>query len=402
MTTILNNPSMSTHQPVGGQAIVFRAKKLLWRAMIFLSIGSILTVLIAWALGLWADVESATVVTAAIPQRGRIWNISAWNSSGAQRLRFQRQVASWAGWQATGAPDTPMSGDCSLAWCPATADGQAEWLILDYPTPVVPKELHIYENYAPGAVNRVTIFKENGEEIEAWRGQDPTPATSTAGISKISVNLPFKTLRVKIYIDSKNVVGWNEIDAVGLLDETGSIQWASDVQDSSSYANAMAATSGSLSAPAFNEIVPRWCPVLEPSLTPQKNPRDADEVDERTFEARGWPMLALWTERSTVTPGTSNSLSVLRSGFAGGMISLPAAGTLPPVLPSRPIWSGLIVNSIFYGAFLAVAYWLLTKPRRLILELRRMRSGCCIACGYELDFDFRGGCPECGWRRSPR
>jgi len=112
-------------------------------------------------------------------------------------------------------------------------------------------------------------------------------------------------------------------------------------------------------------------------------------------------MLSLWTERSTSTitpPPASN----LRGGFSGRLVALPAPGTLPPVLPARPIWSGLIFNSIFYATFLALAYWLLTKPRRLVLELLRMRSGCCIACGYELDFDFRGGCPECGWRRSPQ
>ena len=57
-------------------------------------------------------------------------------------------------------------------------------------------------------------------------------------------------------------------------------------------------------------------------------------------------------------------------------------------------------NSVFYAAILAIGSWLLVKPRRLVLELLRMRRGCCIACGYELDFDFRSGCPECGWRRS--
>jgi len=30
---------------------------------------------------------------------------------------------------------------------------------------------------------------------------------------------------------------------------------------------------------------------------------------------------------------------------------------------------------------------------------RRMDQGHCPACGYDLQFAFREGCPECGWRR---
>ena len=72
---------------------------------------------------------------------------------------------------------------------------------------------------------------------------------------------------------------------------------------------------------------------------------------------------------------------------------------LNPLLPTRPIWMGLGVDTIFYAVVLGGLYWGLMKPRMLVRELRWMRKGCCVECGYDLDFDFRGGCPECGWRR---
>jgi len=303
------------------------------------------------------------------------------------RLQCQPQVHSWSGWQATGAPDSPMNGDSALAWCPATADSQREWLLLDYPQTTTPREVQIYENYAPGAVNRVTVFNENGDEIEAWKGQDPTAASNAAGISKIPINLPINTKRVKIFIDSQKVPGWNEIDAVGLVDEMGNTQWASDVQDSSSYA--VLSTASLTSGPGFAQVVPSWCPIPQAQNSAS---------DDRIFEARGWPMLALWAERAT-SSAAPNAATAPR-GSAGRSLLRSPSGTLPPVLPTRPIWSGLIFDSAFYGLFLAAVYWMLVKPRRLLLELRRMRCGCCIACGYELDFDFRSGCPECGWRRS--
>jgi hypothetical protein len=366
------------------------------RVMVFLSLGAIITVLMAWALGFWADVDSATVITSTIPQRGRMWQLSVWNSSGAMRLHSLRQVHSWSGWQVTGAPDSPMTGDSSLAWCPATADSRAEWLVLDFPQRVVPKELQIYENYCPGGVARVTVFNEAGEEIEAWRGQDPTLNTSTAGISKIPLNVGFKIQRVKVYIDSPKAPGWNEIDAVGLLDDSGNVQWACDVQESSSYANLNATAPPPLTVA---EVVPSWCPLAQPDTAPLSKSAGANATDDRTFEARGWPMLSLWDERQANNVGNTANLTRPRGGTWGGARIIAAPGTLPPILPTRPIWSGLLFDTVFFGIMLGIGYWMLVRPRRFVLELLRMRRGCCIACGYELDFDFRAGCPECGWRR---
>ncbi|HEV8292264.1 MAG TPA: discoidin domain-containing protein [Tepidisphaeraceae bacterium] len=397
MTTILNNPPTTMPEQARSRLrIVQHAPQILMRAMIFLCLGAILSILVAWAFGLWADVESAPVITSSVPQRGRMWEISVWNSTGAIRLHSLRQAHSWSGWQVTGPPDSPMNGDSTLAWCPATADAQPEWLILDYPRPMAPRIVQIYENYCPGAVTRVTVFKENGEEVEAWRGQDPTPPTNTAGVSNIRVDPGFKTQRVKIYIDSPKAPGWNEIDAVGLIDEEGNRQWASDVQDSTSYANLNTSAPPPLT---LAELVPSWCPLAQPDLAPLQKPQDPSATDDRVFEARGWPMLALWTERPANY--VTSAAAPVGMSFSRSLIPRSAPGTLPPILPTRPIWGGLFFNAILYAVSLAIAYWLLVKPRRLILELVRMRHGCCIACGYQLDFDFRSGCPECGWRRSP-
>ena len=67
----------------------------------------------------------------------------------------------------------------------------------------------------------------------------------------------------------------------------------------------------------------------------------------------------------------------------------------------RPIWRGFIINTICLAILFRLIYLTLALPRRFILELARMRRGCCLVCGYQLGFDFRAGCPECGWRRSP-
>jgi len=398
MTTLATNlPSTAQPKSRRSASIIHRATRLFMRAMVFLSLGAIVSVLMAWALGMWGEPQSATVVSSTVPQRGRTWNISSWSSSGSLRLQCQPQVHAWSAWQATGAPDAVLGGDSSMAWCPATADGQKEWLILDYPQPMTPKFVDVYENYCGGMVTRVTVFKENGDEVDAWRGQDPIPAVlGSCGVATIPLDVSFKTQRIKLYLDSPAAVGWNEVDAVGLIDAEGNKQWACDVQESSSYADLNVAAVSPLT---LKDIVPSWCPIAQADAAKAKLSANGD----RNFEARGWPMLALWSERST-TPAASGAATGARpSGrsMSPRIIPLanPASG-LTPLLPTRPIWSGLLFDTAFYAAFLAAGFWLLVRPRRMVIELLRMRRGCCIACGYELDFDFRAGCPECGWRRS--
>jgi hypothetical protein len=152
-----------------------------------------------------------------------------------QKLRQKRQ---WGPEQATGRPDTwPMQGDIVTAWASLTPDGQKEWLLLEYARPVVPKEIQIYETFNPGAVNRVTGFDLTGKEVELWKGKDPTPAGSGCGISKIPCKkAKVRINRLKVYIDSPAVLGWNEIDAVGLVDQDGKRQWANSAEASSTFA----------------------------------------------------------------------------------------------------------------------------------------------------------------------
>ena len=142
----------------------------------------------------------------------------------------------WGPEQATGPPDTPQAGDIQTAWASRTPDDQDEWLLLEYAEPVVAEAVLVYETYNPGALNRVTVFRLDGTEVEVWKGADPTPRNSGKGISEIKFRVPFKTNRVRIYLESTKVPGWNEIDAVGLRDSAGKVHWAVSADASSTYA----------------------------------------------------------------------------------------------------------------------------------------------------------------------
>jgi hypothetical protein len=144
----------------------------------------------------------------------------------------------WGPEQATGAPDTwPKSGDIGTAWASKTPDGQEEWLQLSYGSAVRPTAVLVYETYNPGALTKITAIGEDGRETELWRGSDPTTPESGKGISVVPVHPQSDVKCIKLYLDSVKVAGWNEIDAVGLVDEEGKTHWATSATASSTYAD---------------------------------------------------------------------------------------------------------------------------------------------------------------------
>jgi hypothetical protein len=153
----------------------------------------------------------------------------------SELYRLQNPGPHWEPAQATGPPNT-AAGDGVTAWCPLSADGQQEWLVLEYDEAVVPTAIIVHANHNPGALRRVSHFPKFGVEQTLWEGNDPTPMTATAGVSRLPVSSGIKTKRIKIYIDSPAVPDWNEIDAVGLeYGDKNQVIWAERATASSSY-----------------------------------------------------------------------------------------------------------------------------------------------------------------------
>jgi len=181
--------------------------------------------------------------------------------------------ASWGPEQAAGEPNSPNAGDAVTAWASASVDGQPEWLVCQYAEAQKPESIVVHETFNPGAVNKITAFDAAGVEHLAWEGEDPTPRGQPRGVSVFPVKLDFATKKIKVYIDSPAVPGWNEIDAVGLRDAEGKTAWAQTVEASSTYASL---TGGATSEP--------FIPVSMQSL--QKLEADVQELKTSVNELK--------------------------------------------------------------------------------------------------------------------
>lgn len=145
-------------------------------------------------------------------------------STGAYRLWAEGATASstwrnaepggpYGALQICGVPNSVFGRDTSSAWL-AEKDGGMEWIEVYYSWPVVPTEMHIYENCGPGAVRKIEAQDElTGEWKTIWEGIDPTVEP---GVFSLQLNVDFPAHIYRISLDTA-VPGWNELDAVQLV-----------------------------------------------------------------------------------------------------------------------------------------------------------------------------------------
>jgi hypothetical protein len=144
---------------------------------------------------------------------------------------------SWGPEQATGAPDTFQAADLTTAWAPRSQDGGPEWLQAGFQRAVTIAKVRVRETYNPGAIIRVTAIPEGGGEFTLWEGSEPHSVAPVEMEFTASVSVTARS--VKVYLDTSLVPGWNEIDAVELIGQDGSRQWATSATASSTFASAV-------------------------------------------------------------------------------------------------------------------------------------------------------------------
>jgi hypothetical protein len=77
--------------------------------------------------------------------------------------------------------------------------------------------------------------QDNDAETILWEGTEP-PSQAPVDMQFPAGNT-VTTKSVKLYLDTRLVPGWNEIDAVAIVGTDGSLQWAAHAVASSSFAD---------------------------------------------------------------------------------------------------------------------------------------------------------------------
>lgn len=137
-------------------------------------------------------------------------------------------------------------------------------------------------------------------------------------------------------------------------------------------------------------IVPSWSAVRIPGSLPY----DLEE-------AVGWPMLCFVSYVSAASDPLASLPSMPRARVTGSLTAPPNPWNVPDsgLFAYRPLFPGIIVNSIFWSAIIAAfsysTHYSIRAARRLIAA-HRSRRGLCTHCGYARGSMRTARCPECG------
>ncbi|MCH7849097.1 MAG: hypothetical protein IIB53_12115 [Planctomycetes bacterium] len=129
-----------------------------------------------------------------------------------------------------------------------------------------------------------------------------------------------------------------------------------------------------------------------------KDKFDRNEAPCAWWRADGWPLPALSAEARWQSYDALGMSPVIGGVLVGPKNVVPRDGVR--ILPLQPVWSGLIINTVFY-----VSLWFALFSLRKIWDFRNIRSrlrrrrGQCVRCGYQLLPD-QTRCSECGERVS--
>jgi hypothetical protein len=172
--------------------------------------------------------------------------------------------------------------------------------------------------------------------------------------------------------------GRAEFTVVCVQDEAGAAYQADDL----AYSSGDGPSQGVRACPSW---VGRWAadhPLVNGEI-PYRYPTcfGGPAIGESGYlNAVGWPRLCL--ARTSVGGKTMVSDRLVLPEGLGSFSSMQ--------IPSRVIWSGLGINTLFWGAVVVTPIGVV----RTVRSRRRRRAGCCLACGYDVSGLDR--CPECG------
>ena len=114
--------------------------------------------------------------------------------------------------------------------------------------------------------------------------------------------------------------------------------------------------------------------------------------------AHGWPLPALYYTEAIFSGNVWQAAQTeLDGGFKIPRQRKTVWSRTPSevVLPWRPVWAGIAINSAWWGMLWGVLVLIPAGVRRTIWGWR----GRCPKCGYDLRGQAIEGCPECGWKR---
>lgn len=129
--------------------------------------------------------------------------------------------------QALGIPNKlPAFGDSKCAWSPSKqGNANAEWIKVGFSNPMQIRQVAIAENYNSGAITHIYVYDEAGQEHLLYRNINVAPLSVNGRIFHFFVKkTAYKVKSVKVTLNTAQVPGFNQIDAIAISDSNDPIK----------------------------------------------------------------------------------------------------------------------------------------------------------------------------------
>ncbi|MBF9141513.1 OmpA family protein [Hymenobacter properus] len=121
--------------------------------------------------------------------------------------------------QVLGVPNAlPLGQISNDAWIPRK-EGPNEFIEVRFARSIAAQQVTIVENFNPGSITKVELVDTKGEHHEVYANANPGPLPET--FRTLEIRFPtadYRTLGVKVYMNTAKVEGVNQIDAIGVAD----------------------------------------------------------------------------------------------------------------------------------------------------------------------------------------
>ncbi|MFC6222300.1 OmpA family protein [Hymenobacter artigasi] len=121
--------------------------------------------------------------------------------------------------QVLGVPNAlPLGQISNEAWIPRK-EGPNEFIEVRFARSVAAQQVTIVENFNPGSITKVELVDTKGVHHEVYANANPGPLPEPS--RTLEVKFPaaeYRTLGVKVYMNTAKVEGINQLDAIGIAD----------------------------------------------------------------------------------------------------------------------------------------------------------------------------------------
>jgi OmpA-OmpF porin, OOP family len=155
------------------------------------------------------------------------WTVSAQTTQWASEIinySSQHDHPSYSAQQALAEPNSmPSKGYSATAW-QASTDDRKEFLHVKFNNPMPAKMVIVAENNAPGAIYKIVLYDESGNEYQVYRERpDTLNQPSRFFYLKFDEATVYNVSEIKVSIDCRAIPGINQIDAIGIANHHNEI-----------------------------------------------------------------------------------------------------------------------------------------------------------------------------------